>query len=192
MFTLSHIVQLFQHYKYLLIFPFAVFEGPIVTIIAGFLSSLRQLNFWLAFAVVAFGDLAGDSFYYALGRFGRKRFLEKYGKYVGLHMARVEKLELHFQNHPWKIFGFGKFAHGTGSLILAAAGLAKVPYFKFLGYNIPTTLANSLVLITIGFYFGHAYESFDTYFGYASLGFIAILASAYIYFLWRAKKAVLD
>lgn len=189
-YSLNDIVRWIFEYKYLVIFPFAVFEGPIITIISGFLASIGQLNFWLAYIVVASGDLFADTLYYFIGRWGRERFIAKFGKYFGLNIDRVRKLELHFQNHPWKTFGFGKVAHGTGSLILAAAGLAKVPYWEFLGYNIPTTLANSFTLIVIGYYFGHAYQSFDTYFGYVSIAFLVLLISVYIYIIIRSKKSL--
>ncbi|MEJ0021882.1 MAG: DedA family protein [Candidatus Doudnabacteria bacterium] len=184
-YTLSDVIRWLIHFKYWVIFPFAVFEGPIVTIITGFLASTGQLNFWVAFMVVALGDLVGDTFYYCVGRFGRERFIARFGKFFGLNKARIERLELHFQTHPWKTFTFGKFFHGTGSLILAAAGLSRVPYFEFLGYNVPTTFANSFILITIGYYFGHAYAQIDTFFKYFSVIVIALVVAAYIYFIKR-------
>lgn len=184
-YTLNQIVGWLIHFKYLVIFPFAVFEGPIITIIAGFLSSTGHLNFWLSFLTVVLGDWVSDTLYYCIGRFGREKFITKFGKYFGLNETRVEQMERHFKNHPWKIFSFGKIAHGTGSIILAAAGLARVPYFEFLGYNIPTTLANSFILIVIGYYFGHAYANIDTYLRNYSLIIIVALVAAYIYFVKR-------
>ena len=189
--SLAQIVAWLIVYKYLIIFPFAVLEGPIITIISGFLASTGVLNFWVAFAVVVFGDLFADNLYYALGRFGRERFIRsRLGKLLGLDEKRVEKLEKHFATHPWKTFTFGKFVHGTGSPILVAGGMAKVPYKKFLGYNIPTTLLNSFILIEIGFYFGHAYQSFNTYFGYYTIFGLAVLIGLYIYIIKRSKKSL--
>ena len=186
--SLDHIVAWIIHYKYLVIFPFAVFEGPVITIITGFLASIGQLNFWVAFGVVGFADLVGDTIYYCLGRFGRERFLARFGKFFGLNPARVQQIEGHFQNHPWKIFGFGKIAHGTGSIILAAAGLSRVPYWEFLGYNIPTTLVNTFALVVLGFYFGQAYNSIDQYLKYYSIAVVILLAGLYIYLIKRFKN----
>ncbi len=191
-YTLNQIVVWLIHYKYLVIFPFAVLEGPIITIISGFLASIGQLNFWLALFVVIMGDLVGDTLYYCLGRFGREKFIIRFGKYLGLTEARVEQMERHFQTHPWKTFTFGKFAHGTGSLILVASGLARVPYFEFLGYNIPTTLANSSILIIIGFFFGHAYTQIDSYLKYYSIIIVVVLVVAYFNFIKRYGKVPLD
>jgi membrane-associated protein len=190
-FSLQHIFQLLLQYKYLVIFPFAVFEGPIITIISGFLVSIGVLNFWVAFTVVAAGDLFADNLYYAMGRFGREKFLDRFGHFFGLNPQRVERMELHFQNHPWKIFTFGKFAHGTGSIILTAAGLSRVPYLKFISYNIPTTFLNSFILLMIGFYFGHAYQRIDTYLGYYTIGILLLVIVGYFYFI-RHFKPPLD
>jgi membrane protein DedA with SNARE-associated domain len=187
---LNGILNWLSHYKYLVIFPFAVFEGPIITILAGFLASLGKLNFWIAYSVVVAGDIFSDTMYFYIGRFGRERFILKYGKYLGLNIRRVEIIERNFKTHPWKIFSFGKVAHGTGSLILTAAGLSRVPYLKFLGYNIPTTLANSFILIILGFYFGHAYASFNTYFDFVALFCILLLIVLYVYFIWRTKNSL--
>lgn len=185
--NLNSIFLWILQYKYLVIFPFSVFEGPIITIISGFLASAGMLNFWVVYAVVVGGDLFSDNMYYVMGRFGRQKFIDKYGKYFGLHPERVAKMELHFQNHPWKIFTFGKFAHGTGSIILVAAGISRVPYFKFIGYNIPTTLLNSMLMLVIGFYFGHAYKTIDTYLGYYVIGVLILVLIAYFYFSKRLK-----
>jgi membrane protein DedA with SNARE-associated domain len=188
--TLPQIVAWLIIYKYWVIFPIAVFEGPIITIIAGFLASTGVLNFWLALTVVALGDLVADNLYYALGRYGREKFIHRFGKYLGLNEQRIIQLEKHFENHPWKTFTFGKFVHGTGSPILVAGGLAKVPYLKFIGYNIPTTVLNSSILIVIGYYFGHAYQRFNTYLGYYAIFGALILVILYIYLIKKSKKSL--
>ena len=176
------------HYKYLVIFPVAVVEGPIIIIITGFLASLGELNFWVAFGVVSLADLIGDTLYYFIGRFGREKFIGRFGKYFGLTMERVNQMQYYFQAHPWKTFSFGKIAHGTGSLILTAAGLAKVPYWEFLGYNIPSTVSKAFILMVIGFYFGQAYASIDKYFNYIGLIIGAVLILVYAYFLYFSRK----
>src|SRR6185369_7099489 len=95
-FSVEHIFQLLMHYKYLVIFPIAVVEGPIISIITGFLASLGKLNFWAGFGVVAMADLVGDTLYYSLGRFGREKLIARFGKFLGLHAENVMKIEKHF------------------------------------------------------------------------------------------------
>ena len=89
---LEQIILLLTTYKYLLLFPIVVFEGPIITVIAGFLSSLGYLNIFIAYGVVVVGDIAGDIMYYALGYYGRDRFVNRWGRFLGITSERVERL----------------------------------------------------------------------------------------------------
>lgn len=57
---LQQIILLLTAHKYLFLFPAAVVEGPIVTVIAGFLSSLGIFNIFIAYAVVVVSDIVGD------------------------------------------------------------------------------------------------------------------------------------
>ena len=46
-------------YKYLILFPIAVFEGPFAAIIVGFLSSSHIFNIFIVYLVVVLGDMVG-------------------------------------------------------------------------------------------------------------------------------------
>lgn len=178
--SLQNLIPFLIRYKYLIIFPVAVIEGPIITIIAGFLSSLGYLKLMIAYIIVVVGDLTGDTGYYFIGKFGRKGFIRKYGKFIGINLDRVEKLEKHFDQHANKTFIFGKMAHGIGTLVLVAAGLAGISYRKLIALNLIPTLVKSLILIMIGFYFGRAYAKFNTYLDYTALISAVLFVILYI------------
>jgi membrane-associated protein len=161
--SLDQIIPTFTHYRYLVIFPLAVLEGPIVTFISGFLVSLGLLPFFPTYVVIVTGDLIGDSLYYAIGRYGREGFIGKYLHYVGITFERIKTLEKQFENNLYKIFVLGKFTHGIGSIVWVASGLAKVPFRQFLFLNAITTAIKSLIILALGFYFGKAYEKFEQY-----------------------------
>lgn len=108
-FSLDQIIGWLVVYRYFILFPVMVLEGPIITIIAGFLSSLELLNPFLVYAVVVIADLFGDFVYYAIGRWGRKNFINKWGKYIGLSAAKIIRLESHFEKHTRKTLIFGKY-----------------------------------------------------------------------------------
>jgi len=187
-YTLNDIVIWFAHYKYLVIFPFAIFEGPIVTVISGFLAAQRVLNIYLVLAVVIAGDIVGDTFYYCLGRFGGRPFLLKWGKFVGVNEERVERTEVRFAESGTKILTFGKF-QPYGSIILTAAGLARMPYLNFIWINFWTTSIKSVMLLALGYYFGQAYVLIDKYLNYFGLILTALgIGLLGIYFIYRYAK----
>ena len=87
------ILSLLEHYKYLVIFPIAIFEGPIIIIITGFLVYLGVLNVFIAYAMLVIADSLGDSLYYCIGKYwGKSRFIRKVGRYIGYDEKSEEYL----------------------------------------------------------------------------------------------------
>lgn len=191
--SLDQIVNLLLFYKYLILFPIIVIEGPITTIIAGFLASLGTLNLTISYIVIVTADLAGDSIYYAIGFFSRKNFIQKWWRLIGITPDRLKNLEDHFEKHQFKTLIIGKITHAVGAIVLVAAGMAKVPYKKFILFNLLATIPKSLILILVGFYFGHAYKKLDRILDYSAFViFFAVVLFILVYFLTKKLAKLLD
>jgi membrane protein DedA with SNARE-associated domain len=175
--SLSEVVILLENYKYLFLFPIVVIEGPIITVIAGLLISLGRINMFISYPLIVFADVMGDSIYYAIGFYGRLGFIERWGRFFGITKERVVKIENHFTNHTGKTLITGKLTHFAGAVILVAAGVAKVPYWRFVWYNFLPTIPKSLALLLVGYYFGKAYQQIDSYFNEIGLVVFVILAA---------------
>ena len=160
-----------------MIFPIATLEGPIITMVSGFLISLGILSFVPTFLVVFAGDLISDSFYFWLGSRGR-RFVERI-KFLNITPARLEKVEQHFENYPGKTLIVSKASYGVGSLFLIAAGVSKMAYQKFLEYITPLNAIRSTILLFIGYYLGRAVRHSGMYLEYYTLGVIILLPIGY-------------
>ena len=177
------------HYKYFALFPLAVLEGPIITVLTGFFSSLGHINFSLAYLVIIAGDLAGDALHYSLGRFGREKFIDRWGRYIGADKERVESLERQFAKRGSKLLFIGKMAHGVGGAFLVAAGVIKMPFGKFLFSNFLATLLKSFLFLLAGFYFGRALATINTYLEKISLLTLGAAGLAFLlYFLYFRKR----
>jgi membrane-associated protein len=165
-------------------------EGPVVTILAGAVCAMGLLKLPLAYAVVTSGDLVADSLYYALGRWGRKSVINRWGRYVGLTMSRIERLDHHIGLHGIKMLLMGKLTHGIGATFLVAAGVARMSYPRFLLANAAATLPKSLILLLVGYYFGR-------FLGRANLavrvvGIVAALVGVVIISVYTARAAAKD
>jgi len=183
---LQQIILLLTAHKYLFLFPVVVVEGPIITVIAGFLSSLGFLNIFIAYAVIVVGDIVGDIMFYAIGYYGRQKFVNRWGRFLGITSERVERLEKHFEKHTGKTLIVVKLSQGIGAVVLVAAGIARVPFRKFVWYNFIPTLPKSLILILIGYYSGESYVKISSYLDYAAIGtVIAAVIFIVIYFMMR-------
>ncbi|MEK7576371.1 MAG: VTT domain-containing protein [Patescibacteria group bacterium] len=188
-FSLETIPQLLTVYGYALLFPIAVIEGPIISIIAGFLISGGILNLYVVYVVLLLGDLVGDTMYYCIGRYGGNYFVKRWGWFLNIDESKLIRLEESFNTHSAKWLFFAK-AQGLGSAILVAAGVIKMPFGRFLWLNFLATLIKSAFFLAIGFYFGKAYIAINGYvnkFGIITLFIIVI--GIILYFL-RHKKYI--
>ncbi|KKR21334.1 MAG: hypothetical protein UT48_C0010G0082 [Parcubacteria group bacterium GW2011_GWE2_39_37] len=189
-FDLIKINELISGYQYFVLFPLVVIEGPIVTVIAGFLASLKQLNFLTAFWVIVMGDLLGDALHYFIGRWGKETSIQRWGRYFGITPERVARLEQHFKEHSGKTLLLGKLLHGVGASFLVAAGVARMSFSRFILFNLIGTLPKTLFLMLLGYYFGKATSRIESYFEIAGIIFLLIgmIVFAILYYIAKKKK----
>lgn len=184
MLALDNLIGLLEVYKYHLLFPVSVIEGPIISVIGGFLCSTGFLSVYWTYAVLIMGDMVGDTLYYSIGRFGGRPILRRWGKFLRFDEDRVIRTENHFKNHAGKTLLIGK-TQAVGGIVLVAAGLSKMPFFRFLGFNLIGTSVKSLILLIVGFYFGKAYRLIETYLGYYAAIITALtLGILLVYFVF--------
>ena len=151
---IGQIMGFFIRYKYYAIFPVAFVEGPIISVISGFLVSRGALSLLPALLVVFFGDFLSDFVYYLIGRGGRSAM--KYVRFLHIHEDKLQILEKQYERHPWKTMLVAKASYGLGIAFMIASGAARVSYQKFLVYAGSLNFIRSIILIAVGFYFGKA------------------------------------
>lgn len=187
--ALDQLILWLSAYGYLALFPLAVAEGPIVTVIAGFLASMGLINFWLAYVVIIVGDIAGDALHYCVGRFGGRSFIDRWGKYFGVGPGQIEPIEEQFAKRGDKLLFLGKMLQGVGGAFLIAAGLIKMPFRRFIFANLLATFIKSLLLLILGFYFGYALSTINAYLERTVLISVGLaLLAALVYFFYFRKK----
>jgi len=152
--TIKQIISFFIKYKYQAIFPIAVAEGPVITIISGFLVSRGILNLIPTLFIVYLGDVISDSVFYFVGKGGRH--IVQYLKFFHISQERVEKLENQFALAPWKTMMVAKVSYGLGTVFMLASGASRMSLKNFLEYIMSLDFIRSSILLAIGFYFGRA------------------------------------
>src|SRR5271154_4469952 len=89
--TLSSTTQLIIEYRYLILIPLALIEGPIVAFIAGTLASLGYFDVYFLAIFFLVRDVTMDSIYYALGYFGGRT------KFVMRMLAKIKVTPDHLE-----------------------------------------------------------------------------------------------
>ncbi len=162
-------------------------EGPIVTTAASFAASLGYFNLFTVLILAILGDLIPDILYFAIGHWGRRKFLEKYGHYVGVTASRIAKLEKHFELHAGKTLIAIKLSPApVPGLIIA--GISKMPVKKYAKMALLISFPKILLFMALGFYFGHTYSSLSKSLGYVGY-LLPLLAVLNILIYLGFKKA---
>lgn len=186
LFTPQEALAILEHYKYLVVFPITVIEGPIITVIGGFLSYLGYLNIYAAAFLLMLGDWIGDGLHWVLGRYYSKaNWFKKIGKYFGYDENKEKVIEEHFKKHPKKTVILAKVSHGVGGLVQIAAGMAKMDFWDFMKYSLIGTVPKTLLLFSLGYYLGSSYEQINTYMNRVAYTVVFIVVFIAIYFIFR-------
>lgn len=109
--------------------------GETVLIAASVYAGAGRLNV-VAVAVIAFfAAILGDNVGYAIGRFGGRALVLRYGRYIMLTEERLDKAEAFFNKHGGKIVTVARFIEGLRQANGIIAGLSGMRWVKFLAFN---------------------------------------------------------
>lgn len=165
--------------------PMAIVEGPIVTIVAGWLAKLGLISVWGAIAALVMADLIGDSILYLIGRRGVARLPERWRRRLGLTDARLAQVAEHFRRHGPRTLVLGKLTHTAGALVLVTAGSARMPVLSFLWWNLLATIPKTAVFFLIGWLFGAALPDVENALFWAAI----LLLGGFAFALYRMTRS---
>lgn len=153
------LVALISQYGLWVLTPLAVLEGPIVTVIAAYLSRLSILNVWQVIPCVILADVIGDGLLYLLGRTALGQISPRWRERLGLSRRRLVGLMRGFRRNGARILVTAKLTHAAGFAALTAAGAARMRFVDFIVINTLASIPKCLFFVAIGYLFGSAYKS---------------------------------
>ena len=162
---------------------------------AGFLvsdpSQLEPLThgrweFWIVVIVATLGNTLGSLIAYAIGAWGGRPFLERYGKYLLIRPHEIELAERFFDKYGAATAFFSRLLPVVRTFISFPAGVARMPLGRFVAYSTAGAFLWSLVLVYAGTVLGarwtdirHALQPFDL------LIAVAVVAAVVVFVWWR-------
>jgi len=170
------------------LFPF---PSEVIMIPAGYLAYQGQMNLFVAILVGIGGSLAGALFNYWLAvRWGRPLF-ERYGRFVLLSPATLERSEEFFARHGHISTFIGRLLPGIRQYISLPAGLSRMNLAVFITF---TTLGAGIwvvILALTGYLIGNNQDLITTYLQQITIavgGLCFLLIVGYI--LYRKKRKI--
>lgn len=133
-----------------LLFPFL--PGDSLIFAAALVAPALGIPLWAVIAVVAVAAIAGDSVGYAIGsRFGRRLFRPDARVFKTRYLERAEAF---FERYGAQSLVLARFVPIVRTFVPPAVGAARMPYRRFLLWNVLGALAWSILLALAGHFLG--------------------------------------
>ena len=161
LFSLEKIQEFAQSYGYWAVFVGILLEnlgiplpGETLTLVGGFLAGSDELNYWLVLGDAVTGAVIGGICGYWIGRLGGWSLLVQAGKIFRISEDRLVSIKDQFSENAGKTVFFGRFFALLRIFASPLAGIAEMPFGKFLVYNLAGASAWASVMVTLAFFAG--------------------------------------
>ena len=160
-----------------------VLPGELAVILGGVLASQERVRLLAVLLAGVMGPIVGDSIGYFLGRRYGRRF------FSGRRRKRWAKARAWLRRRGAFAVFLGRFTAFLRSILPAAAGAARLPYGRFLPWNIAAGVLWGVGSAMLGYFAGRNYETLAHRAGLLSLAlFVLLLAAALVSFFRRRKR----
>ncbi len=165
-----------------LVLPFAGFlvgQGTSIEPITG-----QAWNLILVTLAGTFGATIGALIAYAIGYYGGRPVLERWGRFLRITPADLDKTDAFFARHGTKAAFFGRLIPVVRSLVSFAAGIGHMPLLPFTFFTALGSLPFTFVLVFAGMQLGANWEVIGDILKRFEYAILAVVALAVIAFVW--------
>lgn len=138
-----------------------VIPSEIVLAYAGFLVYKGEINVLEAVIFGTVGCLLQQIVLYAIGLYGGRPFVDKYGKYLHIKAKHIDMTERWFHKYGAGVVFTSRFIPVVRQAISIPAGIARMNLPKFLIYTGLASIPWAVIFILLGQKLGENWESID-------------------------------
>jgi membrane protein DedA with SNARE-associated domain len=128
--------------------------GETITLVGGFLAGSGELKFWWVWATALSGAVVGDNLGYWVGVYGGWPLLVRLGKVFRIQEAQMLTVKQQFSENAARAVILGRFVALLRIFAGPLAGIAQMPYFKFLLCNFLGAAMWSSVMVSLAYFVG--------------------------------------
>lgn len=195
LFTLDNIQEIARQYGYWAVFIGIAIEntgiplpGETITIVGGFLAGSGELKYGWVLASAIAGAVLGDNFGYWIGRFGGWQLLVNIGRIFQIPEQQLELAKERYSKNAAQAVFFGRFVTLLRIFAGPLAGIAKMPYGKFLLCNLGGATVWAGTIVSLAFFLGRIVSLEQIVSWTAQVGILALLLVVILLFaptLWE-------
>jgi membrane protein DedA with SNARE-associated domain/membrane-associated phospholipid phosphatase len=141
-------------------------------------------------AAAAAGAVLGDAGAYWIGRTGGLVLVRRYGRFLRVDEAKLERAQEFFRRHGGKTVFFGRFVSLLRMLAALLAGVTRMPYGRFTVYNATGGVCWAMLFGSLGYGFGRQLPRLRHTLG--QVGALVVLLAALLVALTLAGRWIVN
>jgi membrane protein DedA with SNARE-associated domain len=148
---------------------------------------------WLFLAAFcgALGNLLGSLIAYAVGAWGGRPFLLRYGRFVLISRHEVEQAEHWFDRYGARAVFISRVLPVVRTFISLPAGIARMNLWRFTILTFAGSFPWSLGLAWAGFVLGENWERIREWMRPADIPILIVLTALVVWYIYRRVRTVL-
>ena len=189
----NHVLEFFNAWGYAAGFEVMALESMIAPVPSeavmppmGMLVAQGKMTRWLAVGATSAGSLAGSLLSYAIGYWGGKPLVLKFGKYMFLNEHHLEWTDKWFHRHGGGTIFIGRFIPVVRHLISIPAGTGKMPLLPFCVFTVIGATIWNAILLFAGMKLQDHWDAIihSKWRHWIDVGVVAVLAVAAVWFFY--------
>ncbi|HET9720989.1 MAG TPA: DedA family protein [Solirubrobacteraceae bacterium] len=189
-----------NHYGYLAVGGLVLLEdfgvpvpGETVLILAAVYAGTGRLSVYLVGLIGFLAAVIGDNIGFAVGHFGGRRLVERFGRYIFLTPERLDRATAWFERHGGKIVVVARFVEGLRQANGIIAGITGMHWLRFVAFNAVGAALWVAVWTCVGYFSGNnitsIYNTASRYSTYIAIAFGLLVIAVIARHLIRRRRA---
>jgi membrane protein DedA with SNARE-associated domain len=186
-------------YGYLAVAGFVFLEdfgvpvpGETILVVGSIYAGTGRLNIVLVGVLGFVAAVVGDNVGFAIGHFGGRRIVERWGKYVFLTSERLDRAAAFFDRHGGKVIVVARFVEGLRQANGIIAGTTGMHWARFLFFNAIGAALWVAVWTCVGYFSGNhinsIYHTATKYQLYFAIGVVVLLLALIGRRIYHARR----
>lgn len=184
-------IEYLKQFSYLGVIIALTFEfvpAELVLPLVGYWVHEGDMSFPLAVLAGTLGGTLGPLTLYALGYFGGRPLLLKYGKYFFVKEKHMHAADRFFDKYGSSVAFLGRFVPGIRTLISIPCGVARMNVWMFSVFTFLAMLPITAAYIYLGMVLGEHWQEAGRVFNEYSLPFILLIGGVVLMGVFFNKK----
>jgi membrane protein DedA with SNARE-associated domain len=163
-----------------------ILPGETAAVLGGVVASRGNVQLWLMMVLVVLAAVVGDTVGYEVGKHLGPRFLDL--PVLRKRRRKLDEAQDFLRSRGGAAVFLGRFVAFFRAVMPALAGTARMPYLRFLVFNVAGGIVWGTGFVLLGFLAGNSYETVAKAAGRDIAVVVGVLAVISLV-AWRVRKA---